>query len=136
MTPLTMALRFDTDQANQVSRIRVAGRITDESLAELYETSRRYSTATRARVGIVDLTSVSKTVVSSEFIHRLAHRKPDAENARRDYFIVAPAPHVFGLCRMFQILGEDARPFLRIVHSMDEAIAAIGVLVAPLNLQM
>jgi hypothetical protein len=135
MKQFPMALRFESDQINQVSLIRVEGRLTNESLAELYETTRKYSNETHARFGIVDLTSVGEIVVSTDLIRQLARRKPVAGDRRRDCFIIALEGHVFGLCRMFQILAEGARPLLRIVHSIDEAIAEISLLDAPLNLQ-
>jgi hypothetical protein len=45
MTPSTTGLRVEFDQVNKISLIRFRGRLTDESLAILYEASRRYSTA-------------------------------------------------------------------------------------------
>lgn len=46
---------------------------------------------------------------------------------RRPRVVVAPQKHAFGLFRMFQIAGEDTRPLLQVVHTMDEAFAALGV---------
>ena len=46
---------------------------------------------------------------------------------RRPSFFVAPMTTGFGLSRMFQILGEPTRPLLKVVHSMDEALAELGV---------
>ena len=40
---------------------------------------------------------------------------------------LAPSPHVFGMSRMFQILGGDKQPTLYVVSSLDEVYAAIGV---------
>lgn len=41
--------------------------------------------------------------------------------------LVATATVVFGLARMFQLLGERKRPDLKVVHTMDEALAELGV---------
>jgi len=127
MTPLATRLRVEFDQVNEISLIRVEGRLTDESLADLDEASRKCSTATEARVAIVDLSSVSEFALSCDFIRRLAHRKPDKGDTSRLCFIIAPQELAFGLCRMFQIEGEVLRPLLRVVRTFGEAFAAIGI---------
>jgi hypothetical protein len=33
----------------------------------------------------------------------------------------------FGLARMFQIVGEGAQPMLRVVRTVNDALAALGV---------
>jgi hypothetical protein len=48
-------------------------------------------------------------------------------NDKRPRFVVAPQTHAFGLFRMFQITGEHTRPLLTVVHTMDEALAELGV---------
>jgi len=50
---------------------------------------------------------------------------PDA--ARRPRILVVSATAGYGLARMFQILGEPKRPLLKVVRTMDEALAALGV---------
>ena len=127
MTQMTMGFRVEFDQVNKILLMRVEGRLTDESLPYLYEASRKHSTATDARVSIVDLSSVSDFAVSSRSIKYLAGRKPAAANANRLCFIVAPEGYAFGLCRMFQLLGDATRPLLQIVHTLGEVFAAIGI---------
>jgi hypothetical protein len=124
MTPLTTRLQVEFDQVNKLSLIRAKGRLTDESLAELYEASRRYSTATKAKVGIVDLSSVTEFVLSTEFIRHRARQKPATADPR---IIVAPQTYAFGLFRMLQLLGEPANPLLQIVHTLDEVFAGLGI---------
>ncbi len=127
MTQFTMGLRVEFDQVNRISLIRVAGRLSDESLTDLYDASQNYSNATDARVSIVDLSSVSEFAFSSGFIQNLASQAPARADVRRHCFIVSPRGYAFGLCRMFQLLGEAKRPLLQIVHTMGEAFAAIGI---------
>jgi hypothetical protein len=125
MTQMTAGFRVEFDQLNKILLMRVEGRLTDESLPYLYEASRKHSSATDARVCIVDLSSVSDFTVSSQSIQNLAQQKP-ADHKHR-CFIVAPAGLAFGLCRMFQILGEATRPLLEVVHTLGEVFAA-GIL--------
>jgi hypothetical protein len=87
MTPSTTGLRVEFDQVNKISLIRFRGRLTDESLAVLYEASRRYSTATKAKIGIVDFSSVTEFALTAESSRHRAHQKPAAADPS---IIVAP----------------------------------------------
>jgi hypothetical protein len=124
MTPLTTGLRVEFDDVNKISLMRVLGRLTDVTLRDLYERSRNYSPAS---FSIVDFSAVTEFAVSSAFIQYLANQRPALADARSLSFIVAPQSHVFGLCRMFQILGEGKLPLLEIVHTLDEAFIAMGI---------
>jgi hypothetical protein len=123
-----MGFRFEFDPANKILLFRCEGRLTDESLAEYYRAARKYSTATDASVGIFDSSLVTDFAVSSEFIRALANQEPAMPDAfKRLRFIVAPTTVGFGLARMFQTLGEPTRPLLKVVHTLDEALAALGI---------
>jgi hypothetical protein len=50
---------------------------------------------------------------------------PDA--TRRPRVMVVPSQIGFGFARMFQIVGEAKRPLLEVVHTMDEALAALSI---------
>lgn len=50
---------------------------------------------------------------------------PDA--TRRPRVIVVKSSSGFGFARMFQIVGEAKRPLLEVVHTLDEAVAALGI---------
>jgi len=123
-----MAFRFEFDPANKILLLRFEGRLTDESLAEYYRAARKYSTATDASVGIFDSSPVTEFAVSSEFIRALASQEPAMPDAfRRPRFIVAPTAVGFGLARMFQMLREPTRPLLKVVRTLDEALAALDI---------
>jgi|SRR5580704_10101858 hypothetical protein len=125
---VVMGLRFEFDRGNQVLLARIEGRLTDELLAEAMREIRKHSIATDARAGIFDFSLVSEVAVSSAFVRELAKQEPAmVDAARRPRFLVAPAGVTFGLARMFQMLGESTRPLLEVVHTMDEALAALGV---------
>jgi len=120
--------QFEFDEANKILLSRFEGRLTDESTVEFYEAAWKHATATDASAGIVDFSFVTEFAVSSEILRQLARQKSDLPNAiRRPRVVVAPQTHAFGLFRMFQIVGEDTRPLLRVVRTMDEAFAALDV---------
>jgi|SRR5271167_3007714 len=123
-----MVLRFEFDPVNKILLLRFEGPLTDESIVESYWAVRKYWAEADARMGIVDFSSVTEVALSSNLIRQLANLEPCMPDAtRRPRLIVAPKTHVFGLARMFQIMGERTRPLLSVVHTVDEAFAALGV---------
>ena len=125
MTSLTLAaFRTQSKQKTKIQLIRVAGRLTDKSLAALYKTSREYSAAS---FSIVDFSAVTEFAVSSAFVRYLADQEPAPRDTTSLSYIIAPQTHVFGRCRMFQYLGEGKLPLLQIVHTLDEAFVAMGI---------
>jgi len=123
-----MRYQFEFDPENKILLLRFEGRLTDELVSELYWAIRKYSTLTDASAGIWDLSPVTEFAVSSEFIRDLADREPamrDPANRRR--FLVAPAMLGLAISRMFEIAVEHENPKFRIVLSLNEALAAIGV---------
>ncbi len=125
-TPCTF--RFEFDPVNKILLARVEGRLTDESLMEIHEGIRKYSTATDARAGIFDWSSVTEFAISAECVRDLARREPAMPDAtRRPRVIAVMNPTGFGFARMFQIVGEATRPLLDVVHTLDDALAALGI---------
>ena len=122
-----MALRFEFDPVNKILLLRREGRLTDESMAESRKAIQKYWAATDPSAGIDDFSEVTEFALSTEFIRHLADQEQAGDANRHTRVIVAPAPAVFGVARMFQILGERKRPDLHVVHTLDEAFAALGV---------
>jgi hypothetical protein len=121
------SFQFAFDSANRILLARFEGRLTDELLEEFYRVAGIHWTATGPRAGIADYSAVIEVAVSSDFIRHLAKQEPTAEVAGCPRFLVVPHTHAFGLARMFQIMGENRRPLLNVVRTMDEAFAALGV---------
>ncbi len=123
-----MEHRFEFDPVNKILLARPEGRLTDESLAEIYDAIRKHSTATDARAGIFDLSSVTEFAVTAEFVRHLASQEPAMPDATiRPRIIAVLSPSGFGLARMFQALGAATRPLLEVVHTMDEALAGLCI---------
>jgi hypothetical protein len=64
--------------------------------------------------------------VSSSAIRELAGRSPVIPTGYLRV-VVAPQDYIYGMVRMFQILGEGTRPDLRVVRMMDEAYRLLRV---------
>ena len=123
-----MEYRFEFDPVNKILLLRVEGRVTDESFTEGYWAVRKYATSTNANVGIWDFSSVTDFAVSPEFIRRLVDWGPAMPDAtKRPRFLVAPAMVGLAISRLFEIAGEHENPLFRIVLSLNDAFAALGV---------
>ena len=123
-----MGFRFEFDSVNKILLGRFEGNLTDESLAEFLRAVQKYSTATDASAGIGDYSSVTEFAVSAEFIRHVARQEPAmADATKRPRIIIFSATVGFGIGRMFQIVGEPKNPLLKVVRSIDEALAALGV---------
>jgi hypothetical protein len=122
-----MSYRFEFAPKDRVLRCSFDGLVTDESLKEYYGQVGKYVAHTKSRAGILDLSNVTSFEASLETVRSLARSSPAMVDVSMPRFIVAPAPHVFGIARMFQELGEDSRPGLLVLRTLDDAYAVLGV---------
>lgn len=123
-----MGHRFKFDAENKILLVQPEGRLTDESLLEIYTGIAKYSVATDAHAGIFDFSLVTEFAATADTIRNLARQEPAMPDAvNRPRVLVAPATHVFGIARMFQLVGERKRPSLTVVRTLDEAFSALGV---------
>ena len=122
-----MPYRFEFDPLNKILLLGVEGRLTEELFSEFYRDGQKHWAAHHAKMSILDYTLVTKVAVSTDFLRRFAHGEPAGDVSTRPRVIVAPTPLLFGLSRMFQMMGEGTRPLLQTVHTLDEAFAALGV---------
>src|SRR5271169_2612948 len=123
-----MKYGFQFDRANKLLLLQFEGRLTDQAMTELYWAVRKYSTDTDASAGIWDLSSAAEFAVSPEALCRLAKMEPAMPNAdKRPRFFVAPAEAGSAIPRMFEIAVEHTHPLLKIVRSVSEALAALGI---------
>ena len=115
-----MGFILEFDAKNAVLRATVDGVVTDEGLVDCNATVARYYASHPPCRGIVDFSKVTKFEVSSETIRRLASGTPaiPTENVR---VLVTPTDVVYGMARMFQVLGEKTRPDLHVVRTLEEA---------------
>ena len=88
--------------------------------------ARKYAALTDPDVGIMDFLNVASFNVSSQTVRELTYRTPRMPGSRLR-FLVAPTTHIYGLARMFQEIGSEARPALHVVRSVDEAYTLLGV---------
>ena len=121
-----MPYRFDFDRTNKILRAQFDGHVDDEEMRRYYfQDARKLVADFDFCCAIVDFTAVTKFDVSPSIIREMAAYKPVVSEI--PVFIVAPAPHIFGTSRMFQIQGSRTRPMLQVVQSMDEVYAQLNM---------
>lgn len=119
--------QFQFDSANRILRNRFEGSVTDEELKESYRRATDWFVRVGAHSVISDFSDVTSWEVSPDTVRGLAWSPPALPDASAPRFVVAPSSLLFGMARMFQLYGEETRPALRIVRSLDEAFASLGV---------
>lgn len=122
-----MSCHFDFDLENRVLRIRLEGAVTAQAMMEYYQAAGECVLRTRPRAGIWDMTPVTSLEFTTDDVARLARSVPALPEPDRRRIIVAPSPHIFGMARMFQALGQANRPRLQVAHTLEEACALLGV---------
>lgn len=116
-----MPYRIVYDTTNRILRARSEGRVTDDELKEVYRLGQAQATRIDPHAGITDFSAVTTMVFSSETIHELAASTPILRDPSRPVVFVAPTPHIFGMARMFEMLGAQTRPNLHVVRTLEEA---------------
>jgi hypothetical protein len=121
-----MGFALDFNAKNNVLRVRLEDQLTDAILLEAYATAARYVAAHAPCHGIFDASQVTKFDVSSNAVRELAQSSPVIPAGYMRVF-VAPLDSIYGMARMFQILGEFTRPDFHIVRTTDEAYRLLRV---------
>jgi hypothetical protein len=104
----------------------MSGEVTDQQLLECRRTAVHCVRQKDPAVAIVDLTPVAFVDVSPGTVQGLARSDP-AFPPSRPKFIVAPSDHLYGMSRMYQIVGEPKRPMLQVVRSLQEVYTELGM---------
>ena len=115
-----MACSFDFDPVNNILRYTWDGNLTDEVLFEGDAAGRRLLAARPPCRGILDFSKVTAVAASSQTIKGIASRAP-AYGVGQAVVLVAPKDVIYGLSRMFVLLGEEKRPGVCVVRTMQEA---------------
>jgi hypothetical protein len=123
---LVMPYFFEFEPVQSILRCTMSGHIDDKTLLECRKEAVRHVRQTDPAAAILDLTLISSLQVSPRTVQGLARSEP-AFPPSRPKFIVAPSDHLYGMSRMYQLIGERIRPSLQVVRSLAEAYAALGI---------
>ncbi len=108
------------DKKNNILRGTLEGPLTGAVLLELFAAASKYMASRPPCRAILDLSQVTEFEVAGNAIRQVA-AAPPAVPAGYMRVVVVPQTFIYGLVRMFQILGEKTRPELQVVRTLDEA---------------
>jgi len=121
-----MNISVDFDVKNNVLRGTLQGAMTGAILLDFYTRAEQFMASRPPCRGILDFSGVTEFEVSSQAIRKIAATPPLLPPGYMRVLVI-PQIFIFGLARMFQILGEKNRPELQVVRTMDEAFDLLGV---------
>jgi len=122
-----MAYGFELDATHRVLLFRFTGDVSEQRIGRFYNDAGTQIGRIHPRAAIFDFTAVTSFNVSSASVRSLAESPPLIPDVSCPRVVVAPGTHIFAMSRMFQILGGSNRPSFKVVHSMAEALAVIGL---------
>ncbi len=115
-----MAGHFEYDPELKLLVITFTGAVQDTDLVQAFRAARRIAATHALDRGILDGTQIESFSASSEIVKSLAEHPPMFPE-ESDRCIVVQGDYLFGMARMYQMLGGESRDRLRIVRSMQEA---------------
>jgi hypothetical protein len=123
-----MAYSFEFDSPSRTLLARFRGCVTDEAITKFYRISAPKVLAVVDYQGVInDFSGVTSFEVTPETVRALAWSRPAVPDPSKIRIIVAPTPQLYGLARMFAMHGEDTRPNLHIVRTLEHAYAILGI---------
>lgn len=121
-----MKLVIEFDSNRKLARVTFHGCVDDNTIVESYKRMGQAASAYRPDTAILDFSDVSSFDVTPATIRQLASLPPNLPDPH-PRCVVTPQDLIFGMVRMFQILGEEKRKNLQVVRSMTEAYKVLGI---------
>lgn len=115
-----MAVQFQYDAAQQLLLVVFEGNLRDADLVDVYRRTQEFAGRYTIQRGILDGLKINSFEASPEMIRSLAHQ-PTMFPEGADRCIVVDQDALYGMARMYQMLGGDSRDRLRVVRTLQEA---------------
>jgi hypothetical protein len=114
------------DELHRVLYIRFEGIVTDDVLLSRFDRVRAWMAGNGLCSSITDFTGVDSFRVTASGVSQLAANPPLVPDSFLR-IVVAPQDEIFGMTRMFEILGSATRNRVDVVRTMAEAFQVAGV---------
>jgi hypothetical protein len=121
-----MPYHFEFDVEHKLLVLVAEGIVDDTEVMTVNQVIAAQVTRLHPLAGISDLSRVTNFDVSGNAM-RTAARQPSPYPDSIPRFIVAPQEYLFGMARMYELVGYRTRSNLKVVHSMQEALAGLGI---------
>jgi hypothetical protein len=121
-----MGVFLSLDESDRIVLVRFEGILTDKVLLERYEQARAWFHIHGDRSAISFFGDVVAFEVTVQGVSQLAASPPLVPNGYLR-IVVAPQNEIFGMTRMFGVLGNETRDRVHVVRTMAEACQLVGV---------
>jgi hypothetical protein len=121
-----MGAFLSLDEAHRILTIRFEGIVTDDVLLHRYQQVRQWVAVHGYFPSISDFSDVASFEVTPVGVRELAAQSPLVPDGFLRV-VVAPQDEVYGMTRMFEILGSETRNSVYVFHSLAEAYQLMGV---------
>ena len=116
-----MPYRFEFDKEHRILRACIEGITEDAEITRFRAETTKLISDLQPAAFLMDFSDTKKYEVSSEIVRTIGRTPPALPHVQIPVILVAPAAHIFGMSRMFQITSEEKRPWVRVVKSSEEA---------------
>jgi hypothetical protein len=120
-----MSYRLLFDRARRVIVVRFGPSLTEPTLTAMRTAVRDFIAREPGCRAIVDFTAVEEAKIPGHFVAELARSGPIVKGEMR--VLVAPKPEIFGLSRMYELHQHTTADHTRVVRTLAEARALLGV---------
>jgi hypothetical protein len=121
-----MGTSLSFDEAQRVLVVRFEGTLTDEVARLRYRQLATWFVVHGYCSNVTDFSGLTSFTVTTRTIRELAANAPLVPNGYLR-IIVAPQDSVFGLGRMYEMLGSGTRDMVHVVRTIAQAYELLGV---------
>jgi len=121
-----MAHHFEFEAEHKILRLVLEGDVENEEYLRLSAAIQAQAQRLRPRAGITDGTSLANFNITTQVLRTVALQgSPYPPDTPR--YIVAPSDYLFGLARMYELVGNHSEGKLQVVRKLEEALADLAV---------
>jgi hypothetical protein len=121
-----MAHHFEFDAKHKILRLMLEGDLEPEDYLGLNAAIHMHAVRLHAVAGITDATPLVNFNITTQVLRTVALQgSPYPPGTPR--YIVAPSDYLFGLARMYELIGNHSEGKLQVVRKLQEALADLGV---------
>jgi len=121
-----MGVFLSSDELRRILYLRFEGIVTDEVLLSSFDRVRAWMHSNGPCSSITDFSGVESFQVTASAVNQLAAKRPLVPDGFLR-IVVAPQDEIFGMTRMFEMLGSKTRDSVDVVRTVAEAYSLAGV---------
>jgi hypothetical protein len=122
-----MHIQLEIDTTRRFFRCQFVDFLSADSIREVRATASKLLAVHGPLIGVIDFSAVPGADLRAQDMRELAALPPVIQDRDFARFIIAPSPTLFGLARMFELLGQETRPNLHVVKTAKEVWVILGI---------